>query len=84
MFGALIDAYKDSDFGVDLPLPGFEGYNGLQTLLMSQCYAWCAGSHHQAADFRCDIYLQHVPEFAEAFNCSKGDPMYPALQCRLF
>ncbi|KAH9367053.1 hypothetical protein HPB48_009093 [Haemaphysalis longicornis] len=84
MFGALIDAYKESDFGVYLPLPGFEGYNGLQTLFLSQCYTWCGGSHDGAGEFRCDIYLQHVPEFAEAFNCSKGDPMYPGHQCKLF
>ncbi|KAH9373317.1 hypothetical protein HPB48_018370 [Haemaphysalis longicornis] len=82
--GALVDAYKRANYSSELPLPGFEQYTGLQTLFMAYCYTICEGGVHSDGDAVCNLALQYVPEFAEAFKCAPGDPLNPQKQCHLF
>ncbi|KAH9366138.1 hypothetical protein HPB48_008139 [Haemaphysalis longicornis] len=84
LLGPVVDAYNKSGEFYDMPVEGFEDYSGLQTLFMSHCYILCGGHSDPDGDAACDISLQYVPEFAEAFKCNQGDPMFPSHQCRLF
>ncbi|KAH9366367.1 hypothetical protein HPB48_018128 [Haemaphysalis longicornis] len=80
---ALIKAYLTSGNDGLGSLPGLERYSGLQTLFIARCYADCEGSGATYSEGICNIDLQYTPEFAEAFNCSPGDPMIAPRQCRL-
>ncbi|KAH9366629.1 hypothetical protein HPB48_018167 [Haemaphysalis longicornis] len=74
--GSVVDAYKEGRDFFDTPVEGFEEYSGLQTLFMSYCYIQCRGHSDPDGAAACDLSLQYVPEFAEAFKCHQGDPMY--------
>ncbi|XP_077549585.1 membrane metallo-endopeptidase-like 1 [Haemaphysalis longicornis] len=84
ILGSVVDAYKEGMDFLDTPVEGFEEYSGLQTLFMSYCYIQCRAHSDPDGEGVCDLPLQYVPEFAEAFKCQSGEPMFPSRQCRLF
>ncbi|XP_077497814.1 endothelin-converting enzyme 1-like [Amblyomma americanum] len=85
-YGALVDAYNAQERALDSSsLFGLEKYSGLQLFFIALCYVNCyGGSENTNHESICTPALQHMPQFAKAFNCTPGDPMNPSKQCRLF
>ncbi|XP_077497601.1 neprilysin-1-like [Amblyomma americanum] len=85
-YGALVDAYNAQERALDSSsLFGLEKYSGLQLFFIALCYVNCyGGSENTNHESICTPALQHMPQFAKAFNCNPGDPMNPSKQCRLF
>ncbi|KAH6930870.1 hypothetical protein HPB50_020074 [Hyalomma asiaticum] len=80
--GALVDAYRNVSDGRRLIF--LERLTGVQLLFIAICYAKCIGSYYVVDDTMCNLVLQNVPEFSDAFGCAPGTPMNPRQQCRLF
>lgn len=85
-------AYKASH-GEEPPLPGMETYTMEQIFFLSFGQVWC-GSYsddaltrqlltnaHSPGKDRVIGAVQNFDKFAEAFQCKKGDPMYPEHSC---
>jgi len=85
-------AYTASN-GEERPLPGMETFSMDQIFFLSYANVWC-GSYsndallrqllinpHSPGKDRVIGAVQNFPKFAEAFNCKRGDPMYPASSC---
>ncbi|XP_065283383.1 endothelin-converting enzyme 1-like [Dermacentor albipictus] len=79
--GALVDAYQNVSDNRRLVL--LERLTDKQLLFIAICYAKCIGSYYIDNDSMCDVVLQNVPEFSEAFDCMPGTPMNPHQQCKL-
>ncbi|XP_065286286.2 membrane metallo-endopeptidase-like 1 isoform X2 [Dermacentor albipictus] len=82
-YGPLVDAYKNYANGSDWAVLGLEKYTGLQLLFIALCYLACDGNDRTDGESVCNISVQYLPEFAEAFQCAPGDPMNLASRCRL-
>nr|XP_054930132.1 neprilysin-like [Dermacentor andersoni] len=82
---ALVDAYESSGRALDNAVKGLEKYQGLPLVFIAMCYILCDGDitvgNSEAA---CNLPLQQLPRFAEAFDCAPGEPMNPANRCELF
>jgi len=88
-------AYKayTSSHGEEKPLPGMETFSMDQIFFLSFGHVWCGSfsddgllrqllvNDHSPYRDRIVESLKNFPKFAEAFNCKKGDPMYPKLAC---
>ncbi|KAH7954488.1 hypothetical protein HPB49_019143 [Dermacentor silvarum] len=82
-YGPLVDAYKSYANGSHRAVLGLEKYTGLQLLFIALCYVACEGSDKKDDESVCNVPVQYLPEFAEAFQCTPGDPMNLATRCRL-
>ncbi|XP_037567802.1 endothelin-converting enzyme 1-like [Dermacentor silvarum] len=81
---ALVDAYESSGHASDNAVQGLEKYRGLPLVFIAMCYVQCDGSLIlENADAACNLPLQQLPQFAEAFACAPGEPMNPANRCAL-
>ena len=87
---ALEDALKTE------PQPPVDGYTPEQLLFLGWARVWCQNQTPQAAALRAKVdehspgqyrvngVVSNMPEFAKAFQCKKGQPMYPEKQCRVW
>nr|XP_054930131.1 uncharacterized protein LOC126536763 [Dermacentor andersoni] len=81
---ALVDAYKSSGRALDNAVKGLEKYRGLPLVFIALCYVQCHGSVTVGkGEGVCNLPLQQLPRFAEAFDCAPGEPMNPADRCEL-
>ncbi|KAK8774522.1 hypothetical protein V5799_010943 [Amblyomma americanum] len=79
-YGALVDAFKMRGPSLSPAIPSFGEYTDLQLLFIASCYTLCLGKGNHP---RCDMIVQHVPEFSDAFQCSSDQPMNRSHQCQL-
>ncbi|KAH6936292.1 hypothetical protein HPB50_015222 [Hyalomma asiaticum] len=81
---AVLDAYERSGRDSDNAVQGLEKYRGLPLLFIAMCYFQCDGSGFEGdGEAVCNLPLQQLPRFAEAFHCAPGEPMNPANRCKL-
>ncbi|XP_037505429.1 endothelin-converting enzyme 1 [Rhipicephalus sanguineus] len=81
---ALVDAYELTGRTSDNALQGLEKYRGLPMLFIAMCYFQCVGSIDEGdGEAVCNLPLQQLPQFAEAFHCAPGEPLNPAKRCEL-
>ncbi|XP_037567804.1 neprilysin-like [Dermacentor silvarum] len=81
---ALVDAYDSSGRASDNAVHGLEKYRGLPLVFIAMCYIKCDGSLTVGdGEAACNLPLQQLPQFAEAFACAPGEPMSPANRCEL-
>ncbi|KAH9371741.1 hypothetical protein HPB48_001993 [Haemaphysalis longicornis] len=92
-FMGLFPAYRAFVSGASgQSLQGLDWLNEEQLFFVAFCYQLCDKSGPQVnlleatstAKFRCNVPLRHMPQFADAFNCSKGSPMAPTSVCRFW
>ncbi|XP_077553223.1 membrane metallo-endopeptidase-like 1 [Haemaphysalis longicornis] len=92
-FMGLFPAYRAFVSGASgQQLQGLDWLNEEQLFFVAFCYQLCDKSGPQVnlleatstAKFRCNVPLRHMPQFADAFNCSKGSPMAPTSVCRFW
>ncbi|KAK8775283.1 hypothetical protein V5799_031376 [Amblyomma americanum] len=81
-YGALVDAFRRRGPSLSPAIPSFDEYTDLQLLFIASCYSMCLGSG-KASQPLCNMLVQHVPEFSEAFQCASGEPMSRAYECPL-
>ncbi|XP_077520183.1 kell blood group glycoprotein homolog [Amblyomma americanum] len=69
-------------------LQGLGWLNEEQLFFVSFCYQQCENTDavrsplvNRIASFRCNVPLRHMPQFADAFNCSSGSPMVSREPC---
>ncbi|XP_075545582.1 neprilysin-like [Dermacentor variabilis] len=81
---ALVDAYESSGRALDNAVKGLEKYRGLPLVFIAMCYIQCDGGIAVGnGEAGCNLPLQQLPRFAEAFDCAPGEPMNPANRCEL-
>lgn len=73
-----------------------DGYTPQQRFFLGYAQIWCANQRpeslrytvqtnpHSPGEFRVVGVVQNMPEFAEAFGCSAGQPMVAAQGCRVW
>jgi predicted metalloendopeptidase len=73
-----------------------DGYTPQQRFFLGYAQIWCANERpealrtslrtnpHSPGEFRVIGVLQNMPEFAQAFGCSAGQPMVAANGCRVW
>ncbi|XP_064482606.1 neprilysin-1-like [Ornithodoros turicata] len=63
-------------------LGGLEPFNAEQTFFITYCYSFCDQQHGEGAmEYRCNIPLMNMEEFAHAFSCGPKDAMNPSQKC---
>lgn len=88
--------YKSSNVSSAPKLPGLTRYTLDQTyfLAYANTYCWRYRNHylrdliknndHPPTEIRINGALMNLPQFAEAFQCKKGDPMNPVKKCSVW
>jgi len=78
------------------PQPPYEGFTPQQLVFLGWSQVWCQNQTPQVAALRAKVdphspghdrvngVVSNMPEFAKAFSCKKGQPMYPEKQCRVW
>ncbi len=73
-----------------------DGYTEAQRYFLGFAQVWCTNQteevarqlalvdSHSADNWRVNGSVQNFDEFAKAFGCKKGQPMYPAKSCRVW
>lgn len=62
-------------------------FDARQLFFIASCVKWCAvhtyelDSRYASLEARCNVPLMHLKEFAQAFRCVPGDPMYLKKRC---
>ncbi len=91
-FMALLGGLKNGAVDKDK----LDGYTPQQRFFLGYAQIWCANERpaalrtslrtnpHSPGEFRVIGVLQNVPEFAQAFGCSAGQPMVSANGCRVW
>ncbi|KAK5983000.1 Neprilysin-1 [Trichostrongylus colubriformis] len=77
-------------------IAGLEGYTQMQYFFMNYAFIWCGNTRratllnklandvHAPDMYRVNVVLSNQPEFAEAFECQRGSPMFPERTCTLW
>jgi predicted metalloendopeptidase len=91
-FMALLSAMEDGSVSKEK----LDGFAPQQRFFLGYAQIWCQNERPEAAktlartdphspgEFRVDGVLQNMPEFANAFSCSEGQPMVSAKACRVW
>jgi putative endopeptidase len=91
-FMALMSAVEDGSINKEK----VAGFTPQQRFFLGYAQIWCQNERAEAAktlartdphspgEFRVDGVLQNMPEFANAFSCSEGQPMVSAKACRVW
>jgi predicted metalloendopeptidase len=91
-FMALLSAMEDGSVSKEK----LDGFTPQQRFFLGYAQIWCQNERPEAAktlartdphspgEFRVDGVLQNMPEFANAFSCSEGQPMVSAKACRVW
>ena len=82
--------------GLDLDAKGEDGLTNLQRFFVSSANVWCGSVRpetmrtllltdaHAMPEYRVNLALANMPEFAHAFGCHKGQAMVHANMCRVW
>lgn len=77
----------------NIPLEGLEEFTPDQLFFISSAYKWCAdinpkaikmimnSDSHSLEEYRCNVAVENMVEFAKAFQCSPNEEMNPAKKC---
>jgi endothelin-converting enzyme/putative endopeptidase len=91
-FMALMSALADGSVSKEK----LDGFTAQQRFFLGYAQIWCQNERPEAAktmvrtdphspgEFRVDGVVQNMPEFANAFSCSEGQPMVSAKACRVW
>ncbi len=92
-YAALLDALKDEGKSIDDKV---DGYTEAQRYFIGFAQVWCQNTRdaaarqsalvdpHSPGKWRVNGTVQNFDEFGKAFNCKKGQPMYPENSCRVW
>jgi putative endopeptidase len=92
-YQALLDTLADQGKSIDDKIDGF---TDAQRFFLGFAQVWCTNATeqfarqlaisdtHSADHWRVDGTVQNFDQFAKAFGCKKGQPMYPAKSCRVW
>ncbi|XP_054920674.2 phosphate-regulating neutral endopeptidase PHEX-like [Dermacentor andersoni] len=88
-FKAYDQVLQEECEGIDTRLSGLENVTGLQLFFISTARTQCRiadnatlineirKAKYSAAPNRVNVAMKNFEEFARAFNCSRGSPLYP-------
>ncbi len=91
-FMALLSSLEDGSVKKDK----LDGFTPQQRFFLGYAQIWCQNVRpealkssvrtdpHSPGEFRVDGVVQNMPEFANAFGCSEGQPMVSANACRVW
>ncbi|WKY16511.1 hypothetical protein Q1695_001288 [Nippostrongylus brasiliensis] len=77
-------------------IAGLEDFTRMQYFFMNYALLWCgstrratlleslANDDHPPDMYRVNVVLSNQPEFAQAFQCKRGSPMFPEHTCTLW
>ncbi|VDL71209.1 unnamed protein product [Nippostrongylus brasiliensis] len=77
-------------------IAGLEDFSRMQYFFMNYALLWCgstrratlleslANDDHPPDMYRVNVVLSNQPEFAQAFQCKRGSPMFPEHTCTLW
>jgi putative endopeptidase len=92
-YQALLDTLAAQSKSIDDKI---DGYTEAQRYFLGFAQVWCTNQteqlaremalvdEHSADRWRVNGSVQNFDEFAKAFGCKKGQPMYPAKSCRVW
>jgi putative endopeptidase len=92
-YQALLDTLAQDGKSIDEKI---DGYTEAQRYFIGFAQVWCENEKDSAARrgalvdphspgrWRVDGTVQNFDEFGKAFNCKKGQPMYPVNSCRVW
>ena len=92
-FMALLDTLASDHKSIDEKI---DGYTEAQRFFIGFAQVWCSNQTEQSArqlaltdphspgKWRTNGSVQNFDEFAQAFGCHKGQPMYPENSCRVW
>ncbi|XP_054931289.1 neprilysin-2-like [Dermacentor andersoni] len=87
---------KEEYKGVDTRLPGLTHLSGNQLFFIAEAMVWCSRYRkkmrqlqiqydpHSPAEYRVNIPMQNMEEFATVFKCANDSKMNPEKRCRLW
>ncbi|KAL6723199.1 hypothetical protein Aduo_018229 [Ancylostoma duodenale] len=77
-------------------IAGLEDFTQMQYFFMNYAFVWCGSTRratllnklatdaHPPDMYRVNVVLSNQPQFAKAFDCQRGSPMYPENTCTLW
>ncbi len=92
-YAALLEALKDEGKTINDKI---DGYTESQRFFIGFAQVWCQNAKdayarqaaltdpHSPGRWRANGSVQNFDEFGKAFNCKKGQPMYPVSTCRVW
>jgi len=92
-YAALLEALKDEGKSINDKI---DGYTESQRFFIGFAQVWCQNTRdayarqaaltdpHSPGKWRANGSVQNFEEFGKAFNCKKGQPMFPTSSCRVW